>query len=156
MKILKCRFELRTTNLAAFILIPFIIINLMTVCYGGDENIFVPWDYNTVNPEHENISRQETDISFGASLLIGAVGFYQSYISPVNGERCPMIPTCSAYAVQAIKKHGFFIGIMMTADRLIHESDEIRYAPMIINGDKVSFHDPVSNNDFWFDRENSP
>jgi len=128
----------------------------MTVCYGGDGNIPDPWDFNTANPEHENITRQETDISLGASLLIGAVGFYQSYISPVNGERCPMTPSCSAYAVQAIKKHGFFIGIMMTADRLIHESDEIRYAPTIINGDKVSFHDPVSNNDFWFDKENRP
>jgi hypothetical protein len=41
----------------------------------------------------------------------------------------------------------------MTADRLIHESDEIRYAPAIIQGESVRFYDPVSNNDFWFDKD---
>jgi len=73
------------------------------------------------------------------------------YISSVDGDRCPMHPTCSAYSLQAIKKHGFPIGFMMTADRLIHEGSEMDYAPLVRVGDRYKFYDPVSNNDFWWD-----
>ncbi len=61
-----------------------------------------------------------------------------------------MHPTCSAYSLQAFKKHGFFIGFMMTADRLIHEGSEMDYAPLVKVGDRYKFYDPVSNNDFWW------
>ena len=36
--------------------------------------------------------------------------FYQKFISPVDGDRCQMYPTCSTYSKNAIKKHGYFIG----------------------------------------------
>jgi len=62
-----------------------------------------------------------------------------------------MYPTCSSYSLQVIEKHGFFIGIVMTADRLIHESNEMDYAPIINTGNKLRYFDPVSNNDFWWD-----
>jgi len=38
----------------------------------------------------------------------------------------------------------------MTADRLIHESNEMDYAPIINKGNKLRYLDPVSNNDFWW------
>lgn len=113
---------------------------------------FVPWDYTTSSPANEPKAAHEEQ-SAGARALLSTIRFYQRFISPVKGERCPMTPTCSAYAVEAIKKHGFFIGWMMTADRLIHEGDEKRSARAVVRNNKVSFYDPVANNDFWFTHE---
>jgi hypothetical protein len=134
------------------ILIPIILLCFIGLCYGGDEQEFIPWDYNNQKGE-ENVNQNNNDVSPMAYLLMKGITLFQEYISVVDGDRCPMKPTCSTYALQAIKKHGFFIGAMMTADRLIHESDEIRYAPVIIHDESVRFHDPVSNNDFWFDKD---
>lgn len=131
------------------ILVPAIFICLTNICYCGDEGDFVPWDYNNQKLE-EKVNRQNNDVSPMAYLLIQGIKFFQVYISPVDGDRCPMIPTCSTYAIQAVRKHGFFIGTMMTVDRLMHEGDEIQYAPAVIQGDRERFDDPVSNNDFWF------
>jgi putative component of membrane protein insertase Oxa1/YidC/SpoIIIJ protein YidD len=61
-----------------------------------------------------------------------------------------MHPSCSAYGIEAIEKHGFFVGILMTADRLIHESDEISLGPEIETEGRLKVHDPVENNDFWW------
>lgn len=71
-------------------------------------------------------------------------------ISRVDGNRCPMYPTCSHYSLEAIGKHGLLIGIVMTFDRLIHESNEMDYAPLVEVGDAVRYADPVENNDFWW------
>lgn len=88
-----------------------------------------------------------------ATPFLWLLTFYQKAIGPVNRGRCPMYPTCSQYSVQAIKKHGPVVGIIMTADRLIHERDEQLYAPLEKIGDRSRFIDPVENNDFWWSRE---
>ncbi len=77
--------------------------------------------------------------------------FYQKHISPVDGERCQMYPSCSAYSKDAIKKHGYFIGWIMTCDRLLRcGMDESRLSkPVYLNGNKYVY-DPVKNNDFWW------
>ena len=61
-----------------------------------------------------------------------------------------MYPTCSQYSVQAIHEHGPLIGIVMTADRLIHEADERDYAFTIKVGNRYRYADPLENNDFWW------
>jgi uncharacterized protein YneR len=66
-----------------------------------------------------------------------------------------MYPSYSAYSIQAIQKHGFFIGIMMTADRLIHEVNEMDHVPFVDGRDELRFYDPVENNDFWWYKNNS-
>jgi hypothetical protein len=79
------------------------------------------------------------------------VSFYGKHISAVDGDRCPSVPTCSAYAARAFKKHGFFIGWMMTVDRLIHEGkEETEVSPIVFSGGKWKIYDPVENNDFWW------
>jgi len=83
----------------------------------------------------------------------GILRFYQKFISPYDGNRCPMYPTCSQYSMNAINKHGPIIGIIMTADRLIHEANEMDYAPLVQIGESTRFYDPVSNNDFWWYRK---
>ena len=78
------------------------------------------------------------------------IKFYQEYISSVDGNRCPMHPTCSQYCIEAFKKHGTLLGWIMCSDRLIRcGRDEKKMSdPVWIDGVKRSY-DPVSNNDFW-------
>mgnify|MGYP003762037101 CR=1 FL=1 len=39
-------------------------------------------------------------------FLIGIIVCYQKYISPLKPRTCRFYPTCSEYALQAIKKYG--------------------------------------------------
>ncbi len=78
------------------------------------------------------------------------LGFYQTGLRPVMHSSCMMVPTCSRYAIDAVQKHGPFIGVVLTADRLLHEADEQRlYGQMDQHGHGYT-PDPVSNNDFWW------
>ncbi|MEN6463802.1 MAG: membrane protein insertion efficiency factor YidD [Syntrophaceae bacterium] len=90
-------------------------------------------------------------MSAGARALSWGVRFYRETISQVDGERCKMYPSCSAYSLEAIKKHGFFLGYVMTADRLIHESNEMDDATKIkLKNGQERYYDPVEANDFWW------
>jgi len=89
----------------------------------------------------------------GQRVAEGAIGFFKKYISPVDGDRCPCYPTCAQYSLEAIRKHGALVGMVMTFDRLIHESDEIRNAPLIKVYDSYRYLDSVENNDFWWDKK---
>jgi hypothetical protein len=61
------------------------------------------------------------------------------------------VPTCSSYSIEAFRKHGFFIGWMMTVDRLIHEGkEEAAVSPLLFSEGKWRLYDPVENNDFWW------
>lgn len=47
-------------------------------------------------------------------LLIGLVRFYQKFISPLFPPSCRYRPTCSAYMIEALQKHGlkgFLMGL---------------------------------------------
>ena len=55
----------------------------------------------------------------GSQPLLGAIRFFQEYISPADGARCRFHPTCSAFGHQAIDRHGPGLGLLMTTDRLM-------------------------------------
>lgn len=55
---------------------------------------------------------------FLAKLLIYVVRFYQLVISPLYAPTCRFTPTCSSYAIQALKKHGPFKGLFLTLKRI--------------------------------------
>lgn len=79
------------------------------------------------------------------------IKFYQDHISVINGNRCPMYPSCSAYASQAIEKHGPILGWVMACDRIIRcGRDEIHQSETIIIADQKLVFDPVEANDFWW------
>lgn len=44
---------------------------------------------------------------------------YRYFISPLTGPRCRFYPTCSEYAMQAIKTHGPLIGLWLMIKRLL-------------------------------------
>ncbi len=91
--------------------------------------------------------------SVASTPFLWLLTFYQKTIGPVVSGRCNMYPTCSQYSVESIKKHGPVVGIVMTADRMIHEMDEQKYAPLVWVGSRFRYADPVKDNDFWWYHE---
>jgi uncharacterized protein len=55
---------------------------------------------------------------FPAKLLIFLIELYRTYISPTRLPVCRFTPTCSEYAVTALRTRGLFIGLGLTAVRL--------------------------------------
>ena len=51
--------------------------------------------------------------------LIVLVRFYQLCISPFTPPSCRFTPTCSQYAIEAIRKHGPFKGLYLAIRRLL-------------------------------------
>ena len=51
-------------------------------------------------------------------LLLSAIRFYRRAVSPLFPPRCRYIPTCSQYALQALRKHGPLKGSWLTLRRL--------------------------------------
>jgi uncharacterized protein len=50
--------------------------------------------------------------------FIFLIKLYQWIISPLIGPKCRFAPTCSQYAVEALKKYGIFKGGWLTIKRL--------------------------------------
>jgi uncharacterized protein len=85
-----------------------------------------------------------------SSLLLFPISFYQKIISPAVGNRCQMSPSCSAYSKEAFQAHGFFIGWIMTCDRLMRcGRDETHLSPGVWPPEGRLTSDPLSANDSW-------
>ncbi|RLC57474.1 MAG: membrane protein insertion efficiency factor YidD [Chloroflexi bacterium] len=52
-------------------------------------------------------------------VALGAIRFYQRFISASWPAACKYQPTCSHYGHEAISRHGVFKGIWLTAWRLV-------------------------------------
>lgn len=52
-------------------------------------------------------------------LAVGLIRIYQWTIAPLLGEVCKYTPSCSHYAVEALKKHGFLRGSWLAAKRIV-------------------------------------
>ena len=50
--------------------------------------------------------------------FILVIKVYQWIISPWFGPKCRFTPTCSQYAIEALKKHGLIKGSWLTIKRL--------------------------------------
>ena len=47
------------------------------------------------------------------------IKIYQKLISPLFGQRCKYYPSCSNYSIEAFKKHGFFMGLILSIWRIL-------------------------------------
>ena len=56
--------------------------------------------------------------SFLSTLLIAVIRLYQHLISPCLRPCCRFVPSCSAYAVESLRKHGLVKGVAKAAWRL--------------------------------------
>jgi hypothetical protein len=116
---------------------------------AGDDPLHGPWGQGPANaPTLQQQTGQETP-SPAAFLFRLPIVFFQRVISPVDGDRCPSYPTCSAYSMQAYERHGALLGTLMTVDRLFHEPSEAEFAPTIKVYGVVRIYDPVWANEFW-------
>ena len=52
-------------------------------------------------------------------ILIFIIKFYRKYLSPLKSTKCPYIPTCSQYGLEAVEKYGAVKGWAMPAWRII-------------------------------------
>ncbi|MCQ2248457.1 MAG: membrane protein insertion efficiency factor YidD [Treponema sp.] len=55
---------------------------------------------------------------FVSKILIGLVRFYQVFISPLFPACCRYTPTCSKYAIDALKKYGPVKGSYLSVRRI--------------------------------------
>lgn len=54
-----------------------------------------------------------------ARLLVLLVRFYQRFIGPGLPRACRFYPSCSAYAVEALERHGAARGSWLAAGRIL-------------------------------------
>ncbi|MFO0934065.1 MAG: membrane protein insertion efficiency factor YidD [Planctomycetota bacterium] len=52
------------------------------------------------------------------ALLLGLLTLYKRLLSPLLPPACRFHPTCSVYAAEAIRRHGAWRGLSLTASRL--------------------------------------
>ena len=52
-------------------------------------------------------------------ILIFIIKFYQYFISPLFGNKCRFLPTCSEYFIEALKTQGFKKGFVLGAKRIL-------------------------------------
>ncbi|XKM14626.1 membrane protein insertion efficiency factor YidD [Orbaceae bacterium ac157xtp] len=55
----------------------------------------------------------------GVNLLIFLIKIYQRLISPLLGTNCRFTPTCSQYAIIALKRFGLIKGSWLTLKRVL-------------------------------------
>ena len=52
-------------------------------------------------------------------ICIWLIRFYRKCLSPLKkNPTCRFVPTCSAYALEAFEKRGFFVGMILTVSRI--------------------------------------
>jgi len=54
-----------------------------------------------------------------ARLLEACIRFYQGFVSPWLGDNCRFTPTCSQYALEAIRAHGAVRGVLYASWRIV-------------------------------------
>lgn len=125
----------RSEALAAFFLLT-IIAGLVFIPHAKADS----WENSSIR-----------NIIESPSFFDQTIRLYQKILSRSDGDRCPMYPSCSAYAKQAFNTHGPVKGWILTSDRLLRcGHDEIELSGQKqING-KYLTPDPLDKNDFLY------
>ncbi len=68
-------------------------------------------------------------------ILLALIRAYRTHLSPARPPCCRFIPTCSAYALEAVEKYGFFRGGWLSLKRIckchpFHRQKSILYDPV--------------------------
>ncbi len=52
-------------------------------------------------------------------IMIKLIKMYQFIFSPLLGQSCRYLPTCSEYSIESFKEFGFFKGILISSKRIL-------------------------------------
>ena len=58
-------------------------------------------------------------MTFARRIAVAPILVYRRVLSPLLPPRCKYEPTCSAYAVQAVREFGILRGLVLAAWRLL-------------------------------------
>ena len=58
-------------------------------------------------------------MKFLREVLIAPIRFYRRFLSPLKPPMCRFEPTCSAYAIEAIRVHGVLRGLFLGSWRIL-------------------------------------
>jgi putative membrane protein insertion efficiency factor len=78
------------------------------------------------------------------AVLLAPIRLYQRFVSPLLPRRCKYLPTCSDYAIGAVRTYGPARGLVLAGWRLL------RCNPWSDGG-----YDPVSDQTLFKSRESS-
>lgn len=67
-------------------------------------------------PEGRSIEQIEHVL---VAIAIGGISLYRALLSPVLPRACRFDPTCSDYAVGALRRHGLWRGLGLAARRIL-------------------------------------
>ncbi len=64
--------------------------------------------------------------------LIIIIKFYQITISPILGNNCIYLPTCSEYTLESLRSFGLIKGLYLSSKRILkcHPWNESKYDPL--------------------------
>jgi len=132
--------EGRRVLIVLTVLAAFCFASSVGLSFGSDFTMKGPREGLRVSEKADGMETSSVRVA-----LLGLIGFYQHFVSPVGGvDRCGFGPSCSRYGHQAIQEQGPVAGVLMTVDRLtrcnMFERPGYRRLP---NG---KLYDPVSNN----------
>jgi uncharacterized protein len=91
-------------------------------------------------PSHAAERELKEFLTAPATLALTA---YQRFISPVKGTSCPMAPSDSGYAREALRRHGFWRGTLEAVDRLHRCGHDLDKYPLIETTDGLKYSDPL-------------
>jgi len=83
-------------------------------------------------------------VSLVRRIALAPIRFYMRFISPLTPRHCKYLPTCSEYAVHAVRDYGVLRGFVLAGWRLL------RCNPWSHGG-----YDPVSDQTLFKRRESS-
>ncbi len=63
--------------------------------------------------------KESTIHAFLVKLILMPVHCYRYCVSPLMPAHCRFTPTCSGYALEAVRTHGISRGLLLTARRLL-------------------------------------
>ena len=52
-------------------------------------------------------------------IFIYIIKFYQSFISPILGQNCRFMPTCSRYCLESFQKHNTIYAFYLSIKRIL-------------------------------------
>ncbi|OPL11516.1 MAG: hypothetical protein AVO39_05420 [delta proteobacterium MLS_D] len=126
------------------LLLTVVAVGMFFVSPGGEAGE-APWDFNT-GPEAAASGHEEKPSSELEGTLLRGFRTLLVSISRVDGDRCPMYPTCSAYSIAVFKRYGFIKGFVMTFDRVMRcGGNTLDMVPLTDKG----YYDPPERNDFY-------